>query len=302
MIIDLLKVPEHMESSHFLQTLNGLLWYGDTDPQVRKFYTEMSSVLNLPGRSEHKDDMIRDVLFKKIKAATHRDIRDIVSRLKVEERRFQDKDPSHKFTLENLVKELEHWANTSLRESLEDAQRVTAMRSMADAAIAYSQNPLEREGDVDIFNVPREFVSPSYFERTKGRNAAMINHSPGSNPADVAPAPPSSVAESLDSRLCEIGKKICLYHEAKLLDDNGKARGCEHRDRCKFEHNSKPVVTSEELRRIRKFFRQNAKDSTKAVNYCWGYSKGKCDNKRGPCPFPHLSKEEVKERAIELGL
>ena len=147
--------------------------------------------------------------------------------------------------------------------------------------------------------MPREFVSPSYYERTKGLNVVTT----GATAADVAPAAPSPVAESLDSRLCEIGKKICLFHESKLLDDNGKARGCEQGDKCKFEHSSKPVVTLEELRKIKRFIRQNAKDSTKAVQACWGFGKGKCDWKgRGPCPFPHLSKEEVKARATELGL
>ena len=148
--------------------------------------------------------------------------------------------------------------------------------------------------------MPREFVSPSYYERTGARNAVTT----GVTSADVTPAPPTPVAESLDSRLCEIGKKVCLYHEFKLLDDTGKARECEKGDKCKLEHNSKPVVNLEELRRIRRFMRQNSKDGTKSVNHCWGYSsKGKCDFKgRGPCPFPHLSKEEVAARAAELGL
>ena len=53
-----------MESSHFLNTLSGLKWYGDSDIHVEKFHNEMTHVLSLLGRAEYKDDMIMNILFK----------------------------------------------------------------------------------------------------------------------------------------------------------------------------------------------------------------------------------------------
>ena len=220
----------------------------------------------------------------------------------MEEQRFQNAEP-HKFTLESLRKDLDHWAKTAFRERLEEDRRGSAIRAVVsgaerDAALnQYLAGSKQGPTLGDLLTVPREFVSPSYYERTGGRNAVT----PGHTSADVAPAPPSPVLETLDSRLCDICKKICLHHESRLLDD--RCRGCDQADKCKFERNSKPVVTADELRQVKRFFRQNGKEGAKGVQHCIGYRKGKCENKgRGTCPWPHLSKDEIKVRTADLGL
>ena len=311
LVLSEFKTKSHMRESEFYKRMDLIRWRGDNDEQVREFHSHFKALMR-ERPNGISDDVVRDMLFNKMRNTNHGAILLAVNQFLLAQSKVEQGEKDDNFSLDFLERTL----NNIVLLSENYMKQMVKSSYMGPLSAAEFNNPMiaaELPNPVgDVTMRPAITDMASYAKGSYSGEPAMGFAQPGTwIPACPATMPPMSVPAMSGPYKHMYGAEIsgidkqkalstCFMHQIHLKDKSKPS--CKYGDKCKFSHDA--ALPAAEFRAIRKFLRQ--KDDKKEINICGNFAKsGKCfyKQKHGrDCAFLHCDDTTHKALASDFGL